>query len=294
MALTTATSSDASSSDLWYFLKDYKLEDLYSTLKENSIELEHLKSIDASDVDELCQSLELNIHQKIRFKSCIKDLNAQKQNKYIQKNIKTVHLNTTQNIAIIGNSCVGKTWLIHRLKNQREPGSGIGYTTTTENTSIEMKISDSLSANYQFWDTPGQTAYRDTAPLYFKGALAIIVVFDICDEDSFESVKSLWFPMIESNGKGYDKILILGNKLDLKANRKVQQNMVRQFAFKKDCEYIEISAKTGDNISELLFPWIHSQTEKRVAKGGQQELMEEQRALLFSDQKVEKKRCCSK
>eukprot|EP01084_Bolivina_argentea_P118679 210521_1 len=276
---------------LWYFLKQHNLENIYSTLQQNEIELEHLESIEKSDIEDLCQStLKLTIVQKIRFKKAIQELQATKESKYVQKNVKYIPINTTQNITIIGNSCVGKTWLIRRLKTQQQPGNNIGYTQIAESTSIEVKINDNLSANYHLWDTPGQLAYRDTAPLYFKGSLVIIVVYDICDEDSFETVKCFWIPMVENNGKGYDKILILGNKLDLKADRKVQENEAKMFAIKNDCEYMEVSCKTGDNI-DLLRTWIHKQTENRVEREGEQEMKaKEQRALLYPVQDLQKKK----
>ena len=259
--------------DLLNFLIDHKLQEIYLKLHQKNISLKDLKSTDDTDIVKLSASLKLTAWQEIKFKRVVREL-------YKKKNVETLPLNETQNITFIGNSCVGKTWLIRRLKIGKEPPSNIGYTTTAESTSVKIQIGQS-SSNYQLWDTSGQSAYRDTAPLYFNGALAIIVVYDICDVHSFKNVEPMWLQMIESNAKGHDKILILGNKSDLKAKRKVQEKEGRMIAINNNCEYMEVSAKTGENI-DLLTTWIHKQTVNRVMRRVQNERAEEQRAILLT------------
>ena len=41
----------------------------------------------------------------------------------------------------------------------------------------------------QIWDTAGQERFRSMAPLYYRGAVAAILVFSITDEASFEKLK---------------------------------------------------------------------------------------------------------
>ena len=39
------------------------------------------------------------------------------------------------------------------------------------------------------WDTAGQERFRTTTTIYYRGAHAIIVVYDVSDEDSLDSIE---------------------------------------------------------------------------------------------------------
>jgi len=41
------------------------------------------------------------------------------------------------------------------------------------------------------WDTGGEEKFRSMAPLYYKGANAAIIVYDIKNQTTFESI-SYW------------------------------------------------------------------------------------------------------
>ncbi len=38
------------------------------------------------------------------------------------------------------------------------------------------------------WDTAGQEKFKTITSAYYKGAHGIIVVYDVCDRNSYESV----------------------------------------------------------------------------------------------------------
>ena len=42
------------------------------------------------------------------------------------------------------------------------------------------------------WDTAGQEMYRSMIKMYYRGIHAAIIVFDLCERKSFESVEH-WF-----------------------------------------------------------------------------------------------------
>ena len=48
------------------------------------------------------------------------------------------------------------------------------------------------------WDTAGQERFRSMAPLYYRGAVAAILVFSITDESSFEKLKE-WVRELKIN-----------------------------------------------------------------------------------------------
>lgn len=110
---------------------------------------------------------------------------------------------------------------------------------------------DEKKVKLQIWDTAGQERFRTITTTYYKGAQAIIIVFDVTDKDSFDHLKN-WIADIEKYAKeGIMKILV-GNKCDLKEKRMISEEQAREFSRKYNIEYFETSAKDSSNIQELF------------------------------------------
>jgi len=72
---------------------------------------------------------------------------------------------------------------------------------------------DESVISLQMWDTAGQERFRSMAPLYFRGAKAALLVFDISKEESFHRMVT-WLKDLKANAD-HDCILVLcGNKCD--------------------------------------------------------------------------------
>ena len=120
-----------------------------------------------------------------------------------------------------------------------------------ENTRIKLQI----------WDTAGQERFRTITTSYYKGAQAIIIVFDLTDKDSFDHLKS-WMGDIDKYAKeGVMKVLV-GNKSDLVNKREVSDDSAREFARKYGIEYIETSAKDSSNVDGLFVSTTKSFSDK--------------------------------
>ena len=65
--------------------------------------------------------------------------------------------------------------------------------------------------HHQIWDTAGQERYRSLAPMYYRGAAAAIVVFDLTSRDSFEGAKS-WVKELQRRADPSVIISLAGNK----------------------------------------------------------------------------------
>lgn len=75
-----------------------------------------------------------------------------------------------------------------------------------------------LSGIRQIWDTAGQEKYHSLAPMYYRGAGAAIVVYDITKMDSFRTLKE-WINELQAQGPQDIAIAIAGNKRDLESER---------------------------------------------------------------------------
>jgi small GTP-binding protein len=97
----------------------------------------------------------------------------------------------------------------------------------------------------------GQERYRSLAPMYYRGAAAAIVVYDITKKDSFNGAKS-WVKELQRRGDPNVVIALAGNKADMESKRKVQTEEAQQYARDSDIIHMETSAKTSANVRNLF------------------------------------------
>ena len=62
--------------------------------------------------------------------------------------------------------------------------------------------------------------FASLAPLYYRGAAVIIIVYDITDKSSYERMK-YWVDEIKQYGPPDALLVVAGNKLDIKEQREV-------------------------------------------------------------------------
>ena len=73
---------------------------------------------------------------------------------------------------------------------------------------------DNKIVKLQIWDTAGQERFRTITTAYYRGAMGILLVYDVTDEQSFQNIRN-WIRNIEQHAAdNVDKILI-GNKCDM-------------------------------------------------------------------------------
>eukprot|EP01042_Synura_sphagnicola_P007893 gene7893-10103_t len=87
--------------------------------------------------------------------------------------------------------------------------------------------------------------------MYYRGAAAAIVVYDITKKDSFAGAKS-WVKELQRRGDPNVVIALAGNKADMESKRKVQAEEAAQYALESDILYMETSAKTALNVRQLF------------------------------------------
>ena len=87
--------------------------------------------------------------------------------------------------------------------------------------------------------------------MYYRGAQAAIVVFDVTNRGSFEGAKS-WVKELQRRGEPSVVIALAGNKADAKERRVVDAGEVREYAAEAGCIAMDTSAKTGLNVKEIF------------------------------------------
>lgn len=102
----------------------------------------------------------------------------------------------------------------------------------------------------ELWDTAGQERYRSLAPMYYRGAAAALIVFDVTSAESFEGAQS-WARELRRRGDPAMVVALVGNKVDI-GHRVVELETAKTYATDNEFLYFETSAKTGYNVGELF------------------------------------------
>ena len=150
-------------------------------------------------------------------------------------------------IVFLGDQSTGKTSIIHRFKyDQFEDNynATIGIDFITQKMYIEDRV---ITLN--LWDTAGQEKFKSLIPSYIKDSQTVVVVYDITNRDSFESVEKWMADARELRDVDQALIVMAGNKADLAEQaRQVSYEEGLQFAKEKDIMFFEISALNGQNV----------------------------------------------
>ena len=152
-------------------------------------------------------------------------------------------------IIVVGNTNVGKTNIMSKyLKNQFNPElkNTIGVEFGSKTFNIE-----GYSIKAEIWDTAGQERYKAITRAYYKGANGAFIVYDITDNDSFDSLDN-WESEVSSIANKKIVKIIIGNKSDLEDKRKVTKEQGKSKACSLQAAFLETSALSGDNIDRAF------------------------------------------
>ena len=131
-----------------------------------------------------------------------------------------------------------------------------------------MQLQSGKEVKLQIWDTAGQDRFRSITKNYYKGSHGIILIYDVTSLKTFENVKS-WVSQIHEEISDKVVIYLVGNKIDMDDERKVQTEVAKEVRIEPvvndDVKYIDFlpvySIKAacgyfgeGDDVSEL--GWI--------------------------------------
>lgn len=167
-------------------------------------------------------------------------------------------------LLMIGDSGVGKTCLLLRYANE-------SFTPTFITTiGIDFKIKnvdvDGKRIKLQIWDTAGQERFRTITTSYFRGAQGIILVYDVTDRRSFESIRN-WISQIQQHADVHVNKMLVGNKCDMLDEKVVSTEEGQKLAKEFGIGFWECSAKNNINV-EQCFVSVARDVKDRLMKDG--------------------------
>ncbi|KAJ4776403.1 Ras-related protein Rab-5A [Rhynchospora pubera] len=164
----------------------------------------------------------------------------------------TGHSNNVINakLVLLGDMGAGKSSLVLRfVKGQflefQESTIGAAFFSQT------LALNDA-TVKFEIWDTAGQERYHSLAPMYYRGAAAAVIVYDITSNDSFERAKK-WVVELQKQGNPNMVMAVAGNKADLEDKRNVSADDARAYAEENGLYFIETSAKTAINVNDMFY-----------------------------------------
>ena len=152
-------------------------------------------------------------------------------------------------IILVGDSGVGKTSIINRYLNKFtekiKPTIGASYANKLE------KI-DNYNINFDIWDTAGQERFRAVNKIFYKEAHICIMVYDITNKESFDSIKNFWYNTVRENSS--EKIIfgVGGNKADKYEEEQVNEKEAKEYSNSIDAEFHLTSAFQNTYIDQLF------------------------------------------
>jgi len=122
-------------------------------------------------------------------------------------------------VVLIGDSGAGKTSLLNYFMDktfQANSKSTIGADFVKKTDVPLHGVEDRDTCDLQIWDTAGEERFSAVTPIFFRGAKAIIVVYDCKTEVFYKRRVSAWFDEAY-NMLGEDKppFFLIANKSDL-------------------------------------------------------------------------------
>ena len=155
---------------------------------------------------------------------------------------------------VVGDGGVGKTALTLRFSKgffTEDYKMTIGVDFHVKTIAIET-VEGLIKCKLQLWDTGGQERFSSIRPMYYRGSLGTVLVFDLTNSASFEHLPQ-WIEEVRANIKTDIPILLVGNKSDLIDQRAVSIEEIRKFTRDFNLYYMETSAKTGDGVGDCFY-----------------------------------------
>lgn len=152
-------------------------------------------------------------------------------------------------IIAIGDIAVGKTSIVTRYVDDKfdpkyQATIGVAH-------ALKRLVVNKQMITLSIWDTGGQEVFDYIRNHYFTGSNGALIVYDVTRKTSFDHLDR-WFNDLYKNCGGDIPIILVGNKTDLIDERVISTEQGKQYARQKDVTFYETSAKTGENIVDVM------------------------------------------
>ncbi|KAH9400633.1 PREDICTED: ras-related protein Rab-10-like [Rhagoletis zephyria] len=192
-------------------------------------------------------------------------------------------------LLLIGDSGVGKTCILFRFSDDAF------QTTFISTIGIDFKIKTidlkGKRIKLQIWDTAGQERFHTITTSYYRGAMGIMLVYDITNSKSFDNIAK-WLRNIDEHASEDVEKMILGNKCDMQDKRVVSKDRGETIAREHGIRFLETSAKANINIDRAFLDLAEAILNKQTA-GQMQQDKQDKVNISKPESKSTVSKCCN-
>ena len=152
---------------------------------------------------------------------------------------------------LIGEISVGKTCIITQLIDGKFK-EFMESTLSAQFCRKNFEFPGNKFITLDIWDTAGQEKFRSLNKIFYSNAKAVVLVYDITNQKSFDEIKNYWYGQIKQNCEKDVIIAIAANKSDLSEERKVPDEEGEEFANSIHAIFSSTSAKNNSGIKDLF------------------------------------------
>ena len=145
---------------------------------------------------------------------------------------------------------VGKTSISKRFYTGKFVKIDLSNRTINTKTFQKCIEVNNKSFNLVIWDTAGEEKYHALAPMFYRGAQGAIIIFDVTNRETFNRATK-WFHELSEFAEDNPRMILVGNKIDL-PNRVISSEEATNLAREYNCNFLEVSALTGQNVDEIF------------------------------------------
>jgi Ras-related protein Rab-2A len=151
---------------------------------------------------------------------------------------------------MLGDSGVGKSCLMTQLTEAKF--------TAVHDTTIGVEFGTfqlcigGTNVKLQIWDLPGHESFRSISRTYYRGAVGVLLVFDVTKRESFEHLSGFLSDATRYNNTRAS-IIVVSTKCDRDDLREVTEEEAKRFVTQHNLAgYVETSAKTDVKVEECF------------------------------------------
>eukprot|EP00927_Polykrikos_kofoidii_P057382 TRINITY_DN51502_c0_g1_i1.p1 TRINITY_DN51502_c0_g1~~TRINITY_DN51502_c0_g1_i1.p1 ORF type:complete len:204 (-),score=47.65 TRINITY_DN51502_c0_g1_i1:59-670(-) len=167
-------------------------------------------------------------------------------------------------LVLVGDSGAGKSSLLLRFADDAFTDS---YTTIGADFRLKTIIVEKKTIKLQIWDTATKERFRNSSN-DCRGADGIIMVYDICNRESFAHVDD-WLNEVNRCVNETTSKILIGSKADMVYKRQVSTEDAKKKADDLSIAFVETSAKDATNV-ETAFQMMSAELiSKREQQGNE-------------------------
>eukprot|EP00286_Rhodomonas_abbreviata_P003053 CAMPEP_0181345538 /NCGR_PEP_ID=MMETSP1101-20121128/32803_1 /TAXON_ID=46948 /ORGANISM="Rhodomonas abbreviata, Strain Caron Lab Isolate" /LENGTH=213 /DNA_ID=CAMNT_0023457501 /DNA_START=22 /DNA_END=663 /DNA_ORIENTATION=+ len=161
----------------------------------------------------------------------------------------SAHCDLRVKVILLGDAGCGKSALMLRFA---EDVFSLSYLTTI---GVDFKIKkmdrNGRPIKMQIWDSAGQERFRAVTMNFCRGAQGIMLVYDVTNEKSFQSVRH-WMRQIEISASPGINLMLVGNKCDQLEKKVISTSQGQALADEFGLPFLETSAKECINVDHAF------------------------------------------